>query len=57
MAQISVNISFEATDMADAETKMAAWTLHEGCTVNTAISQIAPLKDTDDKGKLKEKTA
>jgi hypothetical protein len=37
MATASVSITFEATSTADAEAKIAGWSLHEGCQVRIDI--------------------
>jgi hypothetical protein len=54
MATASVGIIFEVKDKADAQSKIAAWTLHEGCRVSLAVSEIIPSGETDAKGKFKE---
>ena len=39
MTTATVSITFEATSKTDAESKMAAWFLHEGCKVNATFTE------------------
>jgi hypothetical protein len=54
MASVSVSINFEAEDAADAEAKVAAWKLHEGCNVFVSVSEQLPPAQTDEGGKVVE---
>lgn len=50
MPQVSVNITFDAADAAEANAKIMGWTLHEGCTVlvNTPAPPPTMLETTQD---------
>jgi hypothetical protein len=54
MPLTSVSVTFEATDPADAEAKIATWTLHEGCNVSaTMVATVEPSPgETDAGGKV-----
>lgn len=52
MPQVSVMVSFEADTQADADAKVAAWTLHEGCAVNGAMMVSMPPLITDEGGNV-----
>lgn len=50
--QTNVSVTFEATDKADAETKIRAWSLHEGCNVFVSVREDLPQQQTDSAGKV-----
>ena len=50
--QASVNISFEAQDRAEAEAKLNAWKLHEGCNVFVSVQEVLSPQQTDAQGKI-----
>lgn len=54
MANANVSISFEAANQADAEKKIAGWTLHEGCQVYVSVTETPKPMRTTGKGKVEE---
>jgi hypothetical protein len=52
MATASVGITFETASMADAEAKIAAWTLHEGCQVTVNVTESSDVGVIDAEGNL-----
>jgi hypothetical protein len=42
MATASVTVTFDATDLADAQAKIEAWTLHDGCAVGAYLTAPIP---------------
>jgi hypothetical protein len=52
MAIASVNITFEAENLADAEAKIGNWKLHEGCQVFATINESLPPAATNAGGEI-----
>ena len=55
MATASVGVTFECVDEADAQAKIATWTLHEGCQVYTSVTTGSTDATTDEGGAIVER--